>query len=309
MHIIDNKFEEVLDKKTYIALGSFDGLHLGHMSLIQKCIQLSKQHNGNSMVYTFKDHPLTVVNPNNVPKLLMDNASKREILQDVGIDILCLVEFNRKVMQTTAENFVIELLTKYNMGGVVVGFNYRFGHKNQGDVSLLQELAPKYNFMVEVMNPLDFNGELISSSRIRNLVEYGDITQANKMLSRPFMLSGEVIPGKQLGRTLGYPTANIMVDERFVIPKPGVYYTKIRHNGKFYLGMTNVGYNPTVESTTKINVETYILNFDKDIYGDEIQVFFIERIRDEVKFSSIEGLVSQMKKDFEYVKDKKIEEI
>lgn len=309
MQIIDNTFEGVLDKKTYIALGSFDGLHLGHMSLIQKCIQLAKQHNGSSMVYTFKNHPLTVVNPNIAPKLLMDNSTKREILQGVGIDILCLVEFSREVMQTSAEDFVLELLTKYNMGGVVVGFNYRFGHKNQGDVSLLQELAKKYNFKVEIMNPLDFNGELISSSRIRNLVENGDITQANQMLSKPFMLSGEVISGKKLGRTLGYPTANIMVDERFIIPRSGVYYTQIRHNGKWYIGMTNVGYNPTVESTTKINVETYILNFDIDIYGDEIQVFFIERIRDEVKFSSIEELVNQMKKDFDYVKDKKIEEI
>jgi riboflavin kinase/FMN adenylyltransferase len=309
MQIIDNNFEGILNKKTYIALGSFDGLHLGHMSLIEKCIQLSEQHNGKSMVYTFRNHPLTVVNPNIAPKLLMDNQSKTEILREVGIDILCLIDFNKEVMQMTAENFVQELLTKYNMGGVVVGFNYRFGHRNQGNVSLLLELGHKYDFKVEVMNPLDFQSELISSSRIRNLVENGDVIQANKMLFKPLMISGEVISGKKLGRTLGYPTANIMVDERFIIPSPGVYYTKVKHKNRTYIGMTNVGYNPTVESTTKINIETYILNFDKDIYGDSIQVYFIERIRDEVKFSSLEELVNQMKKDFHYVKGKKIEEI
>ena len=309
MQIIDNNFFENLEKRTYIALGSFDGLHLGHMTLIKKCIQLANESNGNSMVYTFKNHPLTVVNPNITPKLIMNNDNKINILRSVGVEILCLVEFNKQIMQTTAEEFVLELLNRYNMGGVVVGFNYRFGHKNKGNVELLKELGTKYNFKVEVINPLDFEQELISSSRIRELIENGEIVEANKMLYKPFVLSGSVISGKKLGRTLGYPTANMLVDEKFIIPSSGVYYTNVKHNDDIYIGMTNVGYNPTIECTNNINVETYILDFDKDIYGDNIDVYFLERIRDEVKFSSLRELIEQMKKDFNYVKGKKIEEI
>ena len=309
MQIIDNNFYEILENKTYIALGSFDGLHLGHMTLIKKCIELAEENHGSSMVYTFKNHPLTVVNPNIAPKLIMTNDNKINILCGVGVEILCLVEFNKQMMQTSAEEFIIELINKYNMGGVVVGFNYRFGHKNQGNVELLKELGEKYNFKVEVINPLDFDQELISSSRIRALIESGDIAEANKMLYKPFMLSGKVISGKKLGRTLGYPTANMLVDEKFIIPSPGVYYTNVKYNDDFYLGMTNVGYNPTVECTQNINVETYILDFNKDIYDDNIDVYFLERIRDEKKFSSLEELIEQMKKDFNYVKGKKIEEI
>lgn len=309
MQVIDSSFNQILNKKTYIALGSFDGLHLGHMTLIKKCMKLSEENNGSSMVYTFKNHPLTVVNPNIAPKLLMSNERKMEILESVGIDILCLTEFNKDVMVMKAEEFILELIQKYNMGGVVVGFNYRFGHKNQGNVELLKELSMKYNFIVETINPLDFEEELISSSRIRALIESGNIAEANKMLFKPFMLCGKVVSGKKLGRTLGYPTANMAVDEKFAIPSPGVYYTNIKHGDEVYIGMTNVGYNPTVECTTKINVETYILNFDKDIYGDDIQVHFIERIRDEVKFSSLKELIDQMKQDFNYVKGKIIEEI
>lgn len=307
MEIINDKFDGELKGKTYIALGSFDGLHLGHMCLIDRCMELSREFGVNSMIYTFKNHPLSVVNPEAAPKLLMDNFTKQELLKDIGIDILCLTEFNENIMHMDGEAFVKQLLSKFNMAGVVVGFNYRFGYKNHGNVELLLDLGKKYGFSVFVINPMDYDAELISSSRIRKLIEDGMIAEANHMMFKPFRLRGSVITGKQLGRKLGYPTANISVDERFVIPKPGVYYSNVRYNGEYYLGMTNVGYNPTVESTNKINIETYILGFDKFIYSEELDIFFIERIRDEIKFSSLEELITQMKKDYNYVKGKKIE--
>lgn len=307
MEIINDNFDGELKEKTYIALGSFDGLHLGHMCLIDRCMELSREFGVNSMIYTFKNHPLSVVNPEAAPKLLMDNFTKQELLKDIGIDILCLTEFNENIMHMDGEAFVKQLLSKFNMAGVVVGFNYRFGYKNHGNVELLLDLGKKYGFSVFVINPMDYDAELISSSRIRKLIEDGMIAEANHMMFKPFRLRGSVITGKQLGRKLGYPTANISVDERFVIPKPGVYYSNVRYNGEYYLGMTNVGYNPTVESTNKINIETYILGFDKFIYSEELDIFFIERIRDEIKFSSLEELITQMKKDYNYVKGKKIE--
>jgi len=309
MQVVDNNCLCSLSKKTYIALGSFDGLHLGHMRLIKECINLAKKNNGLSMVFTFKNHPLTVINPDKAPKLLMDNDNKASILRSVGIDILSLVDFNRELMETSAEDFIENLVNNFNLGGVVVGFNYRFGHKNQGDVNLLRELSIKYNFTVKIMDPLESNEQLISSSRIRTLISEGNIIEANKMLFKSFVISGRVIPGKQLGRTLGYPTANIDIDEKFIIPNAGVYYTVVRYKDKLYKGMTNVGHNPTVALTNKINVETYILNFDKEIYDEYISIYFIERIRNEEKFDSVKSLIEQMNKDYYYVKSKNIEEI
>ncbi|MDP4087805.1 MAG: bifunctional riboflavin kinase/FAD synthetase [Bacillota bacterium] len=307
MQIIDNKFDDRLNAKTFIALGSFDGLHLGHMCLIDRCMELAKQMKGLSMVYTFRNHPLTIINPEAAPKLILDNLTKMEMLESIGIDILCLVDFNEEVRHMSAEDFITHLLSKYNMGGVVVGFNYRFGYRNQGNVELLQKLSKKHGFSVTVINPLEYDMELVSSSRIRKLAEDGKISEANRMLFKPFRLRGKVITGKQLGRKLGYPTANILVDDKFVIPKPGVYYSNVRYRGSVYLGMTNIGYNPTVECTNRINIETYIFDFNEVIYGEELEVFFIERIRDEIKFSSLEELIGQMKKDDNYVKGKKIE--
>lgn len=307
MQIIGNNFDGTFNKKTYIALGSFDGLHIGHMCLIEKCKELSNMHSGLSMVYTFENHPLTIVNPNIAPKLLMDNTTKIQLLQSIGIDILCLVDFNEDIMKMNAEAFVKHLLSNYNMGGVVVGFNYRFGYKNQGTVDLLLDLGKRYGFSVSVINPMDFETELVSSSRIRKLIEDGMVAEANQMLFTPFKLKGKVVQGKQLGRKLGYPTANILVEENFVIPKPGVYYSNVRYNDNVYQGMTNVGYNPTVECTNKINIETYILDFNKYIYGDALEIFFMERIRDEIRFSSLDELIAQMKKDYNYVKGKNVE--
>lgn len=309
MQIFDNNYVSSLSKKTFIALGSFDGLHLGHMSLIKECINLAKLNNGLSMVYTFKNHPLTIINPDKAPKLIMDNDNKASILRSIGVDILTLIDFNKKFMETPAEEFIKGLVHDFNLGGVVVGFNYRFGHKNQGDVNLLKELSVKYNFILKIMDPLESKEELISSSRIRALIEEGNVIEANKMLYKPFMISGKVIPGKQLGKTLGYPTANIDIDKRFMIPKAGVYFTLVRYKDKIYKGMTNVGYNPTVVETNEINIETYILNFDKEIYDDYISVYFMERIRDEEKFQSLQALIEQMNKDYSYVKSKNIEEI
>lgn len=309
MQIFDNNNISSLNKKTYIALGSFDGLHLGHIRLIKECISLAKENNGLSMVFTFKNHPLTIINPEKAPKLLMDNENKASILRSIGVDILTLVDFNKEFMETPAEDFIVKLVNNFNLGGVVVGFNYRFGHKNQGDVNLLKKLSVKYNFIVKIMDPLEAKEELISSSRIRALIENGNITEANQVLYKPFMISGKVIHGKQLGRTLGYPTANIDTDKRFIIPKSGVYYTLVRYNNDIYKGMTNIGYNPTIELSNKINIETYILNFDKEIYNDYITLYFIERIRDEEKFHSLEALIDQMNRDYSYVKSKNIEEI
>lgn len=306
MEIINNS--NILSEKTYIALGSFDGLHWGHIKLINKCIEISKQNQGKSMVYTFINHPLTVVNPTSAPKLIMGNEDKIELLKEIGIDMTCLVKFDEKLMRLTPEQFILELINKYSMAGVVVGFNYRFGHRNSGDVQLLKELSEKYNFSLSVMKPENKDDELVSSSRIRKLIEDGDMVKANEMLYQTFKLNGRVVQGKKLGRKLGYPTANMEVNDKYVIPKNGVYYTVVKYKGKLFKAMTNVGLNPTVEETNNVKIETYILDFEQDIYDEYIDLYFLERIRDEIKFSNIDELTKQMKNDYSYVNNRNIVE-
>ena len=174
------------------------------------------------------------------------------------------------------------LVFKYNVKGFVVGFNYKFGYKNLGNVELLKKLQNEYGYELYVMEPCTYKDEVISSTRIRKSLEDGDVLDASKMLSLPYTLSGEVIHGKKLGRTIGFPTANLKYNENFILPKVGVYYTNIKVNNNIYKGITSVGNNPTVEGKT-LTIETYILDFDKDIYGEKIDISFIKKIRDDKK--------------------------
>lgn len=299
MIIYEDNFEETIDDKTYIALGSFDGLHMGHLSLINKTIELAKENNIKSMVFTFKNHPLTVINSDIAPKLIISNDEKTKLLKDLGIDILNYAEFNDKFMKINPEDFICNLLKHYNAKGFVVGFNYRFGYKNLGDVDLLQNLSEKYNFHIYIVKPVKVNGEVISSSKIRHLISEGDISKANYFLTRTFMLEGKVIKGKQLGRKINFPTINLDYDKNIVLPKGGVYFTSIEYNNEKFKGITNIGYNPTVKDK-KLSIETYILNFDKEIYNEKVKVFFHKRIRDEKRFESIEKLAEQLSKDKEF---------
>jgi riboflavin kinase / FMN adenylyltransferase len=304
MKVIDKKSDFKLNSNTYIALGSFDGLHKGHISLIEKTRNLAQKNNALSMVYTFKNHPLTVVNKKAVPKLLMDNDTKLDVLNKLNIDIVCMVEFDEKLMKMLPDAFIYSLVMNYNMAGVVVGFNYRFGHKNAGNSEYLKCLGEKNNFEVYVMDALKINNEVASSSSIRNLIFEGMIEKANTMLFQPFAIKGKVIAGKRLGRTLGFPTANIEPQKGIIYPKCGVYYTNVEINKSLYKSITNVGFNPTVNGNN-LSIETYILNFDKDIYNEEIKVVFINRIRDEIKFQSIDELKNALICDRIYAENQK----
>ena len=299
MLIFEDNFNIKLSEQTYIALGSFDGLHLGHMSLINKTLELAKSNNAKSMVFTFKNHPLTIINEEIAPKLIISNHIKSSLLENIGIDILNYAEFNIEFMKISPEDFICNMLDHYNANGFIVGFNYRFGYKNLGDVELLYKLSKKLNFEVHVVDPIKINGEIISSSKIRHLVSEGDITKANYFLTRPFMLEGKVITGKQLGRKIQFPTINLDYDKKFILPRGGVYYTVVEYDNKQYKGITNIGYNPTVKDK-KLSVETHILDFKKDIYDEFVKVYFYKRIRDEKKFDTLEYLVEQLKKDKEY---------
>lgn len=283
---MNEKLNRFLEEGTYsyVALGSFDGLHSGHLSLVNKIIELANENKGKSIVYTFKNHPRTLIKGATPPKLLMDNESKEEILEALGVDLIYFEEFNEEYMKLTPEGFIKYLCEKFKVKGIVVGFNYRFGYKNVGNIEMLKELSTKYGYELYVMEPCNYEDEVISSTRIRNELLSGNVDKAMKMLNRPYCIKGKVVHGKKLGRAIGFPTANLDYSKEALIPKKGVYYTNVQWQGKIYKGITSVGNNPTVNGD-KLTIETYILDFNNDLYGHNIKVYFIKKIRDEKKFN------------------------
>ena len=296
MLIYDNKALDEESKNNYIALGSFDGLHLGHLSLVRKVKSLAEENGGRSIVFTFKNHPRTFININNKVELIMTNEEKINVLQKEGIDILAFKDFDEKMMTMMPDEFINWLCKTYNVKGIVVGFNFKFGYKNLGDVQLLKKFEEEYRYKLYVMEPCKIEDEIISSTTIRKELADGNVRKAFNMLSRPYILSGKVIDGKKLGRTIGFPTSNLAIKKQKVIPKKVVYYTNVKINEKIFKGITSVGNNPTVNGQ-ELTVETYILDFSNDIYGKEVNIYFIDRIRDEIKFNNINELIEQLKRD------------
>lgn len=296
MLVLEDAILKKENRKNFVALGSFDGLHKGHLSLIRKIKQLAEEGKGQSIVYTFKNHPRKFINTNSTLNLLMTNEEKISILEEEGIDILAFKKFDKETMEMSPEEFIKNICENFNIKGIVVGFNFKFGYKNLGDIELLKKIEEEYGYKLYVMEPCKIQDEIISSTVIRKELIEGNVRKAFNMLSRPYMLSGKVIDGKKLGRTIGFPTANLEINKEKVIPKKGVYYTNVKINEKFFKGITSVGNNPTVNGQ-ELTVETYILDFSNDIYGKEINIYFIDRIRDEIKFNNINELIEQLKKD------------
>lgn len=305
MIVVDFNEKLFLDKGSYIALGNFDGIHLGHQALLNSVKILARKNNCNSMVFSFKNHPLSIIAKDKAPKLLMDNSTKCYVLEGMGIDIVCLAKFDEEFMKIEPEVFISLLVKKYNVKGIVVGFNYKFGYKNRGNISLLKELSKIYNFELTVIESQKSDENLISSTYIRNVIELGDVALACRLLGRPFSIKGIVIDGRKIGRTIGFPTANLRLKENYVLPKTGVYYTNVVYDNTVYKGITSVGFNPTVDGK-ELTIETYILDFNKNIYNDELNLAFIERIRNEEKFNNIDELIAQLQKDLNYAKKQPI---
>lgn len=310
MKIIRDNFTKLMNVPTVIVLGSFDGIHVGHRALIDGAKELAetikKTLNTEEikiMVCTFKNHPLAVINKEICPKLIMGNKEKAELFERLGVDILNFMEFDREFMEISPADFIKNLREYYNAHGIVVGFNYRFGFKNLGDVELLEKSSVDFGYKLKVMEPVTVDGEVASSSVIRHNLQEGNIERANFLLKRPYMLKGTVIAGKQLGRTIDFPTVNLNYNKKYLVPKGGVYGTIVEYKKSFYRGITNIGFNPTVDGK-KLSIETHILNFNENIYKKDIKIYFLEKIRDEKKFSSFEGLKEQLIKDKAYVANK-----
>lgn len=282
-----------LEKRPYIALGNFDGIHIGHRELINEACSLAKDNKGSSMIYTFKEHPLKLINKDCAPPLLMDNERRIEVFESLGIDTVKFKEFDEDLMKMDPEEFIKNLSYRYKPLGIVAGFNFRFGYKNSGDINLIKKLQNKYKYKSYVINAVKIGDNIVSSSLIRNFIKDGNLNLANKFLGSNFSIYGKVIHGKEIGRELNFPTVNLDSSD-YIIPGSGVYYTNVLYKSVLYKGITNVGFNPTISESNPISVETHILDFDKDVYDDYIRIFFVKKTRDEIRFNSLQQLKNQL---------------
>lgn len=285
-------------KKTVVALGGFDGLHKAHRELIEKTKEYAKEHNLASGVLLFDKLPAEVFLKN--AKRIMKFSDKKALLDDV--DFLYVQEFSPEFMSMTDEEFARFLVEKLNVKAVCAGFNYRFGKDAKGDILSLEQYGKKYGFEVLKMQEYKICGITVSSTKIREFIEAGDMIKAKEFLGREFFMTGKVLGGYHLGRTFGFPTVNLEYDKNSVLPKNGVYSGAVEVDGKVYRAVINVGKRPTFQRDD-ITIESFLLDFSGDLYDKEIKVSFFEFIREEKKFSNAKSLAEQIKKDIERVKE------
>ena len=284
-----------------VTTGTFDGVHLGHQKIISRLKEIAKTENGETVLLTFYPHPRMVLFPDdNELKMLNTQQEKIALLEQYGIDHLIIYPFTKEFSRLTSVEFVRNILVNtIQTKRLVIGYNHHFGRNREGSFEHLKEYGPLYGFDVEEIPAKDIDSIEISSTKIRNALLSGDVKTANNYLGHNFSITGKVVGGKKLGRTLGYPTANIDINDKYkIIPADGVYAVNVIHDGKIFEGMLNIGNNPTVEGKGR-SIEVNIFNFDKEIYGDDATIIFIERLRDEVKFNGLEQLKEQLAKDKE----------
>ncbi len=281
---------------TAIALGNFDGLHKGHMKLLSYMMDVAQDNGLHSVAYTFDKHPVNAIKGENTLKLIADNEYKEELLATCNLDTLFFEKFEN-VRDMEPEDFVRDILVgKLNMKVCVVGQHNHYGKDSKGDVKLLRELGQQYGFLVLMIKPLYVGDVICSSTKIRALIEEGDVEKAAELLDRPFKIKSTVVEDKKLGRTLGYPTANMIPAAGQLIPKFGVYGTTTYIDGVAYKSITNVGDSPTV-GDGKVRIETYIIGFDGDVYNETLEVEFLFKIRDAKAFADMDELKAQLAED------------
>ena len=283
-----------------IALGMFDGVHLGHRTLLQCAVETAKECHAHSVAYTFSNHPRSVFAQ--APKLLSTETERRDCIKKLGLDCVQMEVFDKETAMLSPEAFVERLQEQYEVRALVIGFNYTFGQGGKGTPETLRALGKMHSFDVHVLAPVLFKGDTVSSTRIRQLVTTGDLADATIMLTEPYALTGTVVRNRRIGTTLGFPTANIQPPTEKALPATGIYVTSVLYDGRCYEAVTNVGTNPTVNGAS-LTVETHIMDYEGDLYGKALTVRFHERLREEIRFESKEALVQQIVRDVASARD------
>ena len=283
-----------------VTIGTFDGVHLGHQAVFKQMVDKARQIGGETVVITLFPHPRIVISPNdNRLRLITSQEDKIEHLRRSNIDNLIIINFTKEFSHTSSEDFIKDYVVRYIQPAIlVIGYDHHFGSNRSGDFDTLSKLGMEFHFAVEKINEQDIEDITISSTKIRSALQQGDIKLANKLLGYSYSTSGIVTHGDSIGRTLGFPTANISIKPEYqLIEKTGVYATIAKVDGKDYPSMTYIGRRPTISNGLPTSTETYIMDFDGDLYGKEIRVTFVDRVRDEMTFDNLERLKSQIQED------------
>ncbi len=307
MQFIDNLDQIPHDKKSFLTIGTFDGVHLGHQTIINQLVSECRLQDSRSIVMTFEPHPQTVINPKRMPdiQILTTISEKREIFESLGVDLLIAAPFNETMASLSAEEFVQQILiNKIGFSKMFIGHDHVFGRNRSGNHQTLQTMAPHYHFEIEKIEAYKSHRVLINSTLIRKLLYEGKLEQATQYMGRPYQITGTVKKGDGRGRRLGIPTANLAPSHPSkLIPMSGVYGTIVRINGEVLKGVTNIGHRPTFYGyKTRSVIETHILDFDRDIYEQTIHLQFVTRIRDEKHFNSSEELKTAIAQDIAFYK-------
>ncbi|NBC57076.1 MAG: bifunctional riboflavin kinase/FAD synthetase [Bacteroidetes bacterium] len=292
-------------RQTVVTIGTFDGVHLGHRKIINRLNEVAKSKKLDSALLTFFPHPRMVLQQKQDLKLINTIDERINLLSQTGLDHLVIEPFTKTFSRLKAQEYVKQYLVDYlNAAVVIVGYDHRFGRNRTANIEDLKRFAKTYNFEVEEISKQDIDDVAISSTKIRSAITEGQIHLANTYLSKPFVLTGKVVKGKQLGKSLGYPTANLQVKEDYkIIPKEGVYVVSAYIDSALHFGMMNIGHNPTIANNNRKSVETYFFDFSGNLYDKTIQIQLLKRLRNERKFDSLEALKSAMQKDEKYSKD------
>lgn len=285
-------------KKTIVTLGTFDGVHIGHSAILDKICKVAQQENLESVILTFFPHPRLIVSDNYDIKLLNTIDEKSVLLEKKGIQNFIIHPFDKTFSELSPREFVTQVLVeKLNIQKIIIGHDHKFGKDRAADFNDLINFGKEFGFEVEEISAQQINEVSVSSTKIRNSLLEGNVSLANDYLGYPYVLTGNVVKGNQLGRTIGFPTANVEIPEEYkLIPKNGVYVVTVTIENKIVFGMMNIGIKPTL-GENKLTIEVHLLNFDKDIYNQKIQVNILKRLRDEQKFESFESLKEQLEID------------
>ncbi len=291
-------------QNTTVAIGSFDGVHLGHQALIRRAKEDANLNNRPLVVFTFDRHPAELLRPATAPEHITTANQRAELIESLGVDNLVVARFDRQLAEMDRDRFLEQVLkTTLSASAIVEGRDFCFGRDRTGDLEYLKANQNRLSYVVEALYPVEVDGVPVSSSRIRERISAGDMAVAEKLLGHPFLFVGEVIKGQQLGRTLGYPTANLSGCERQIVPGDGIYAALVRLNdGRIFGGACSIGSRPTVEGAGR-SIEVYLFEFSGDLYGQLLEVRFVEKLRDEVKFESLVALKLQIDADVEMARN------
>jgi riboflavin kinase / FMN adenylyltransferase len=284
-------------KQPVLALGNFDGVHRGHRKILDRLNRVATERAVTSVVMTFDPHPPRIVRPDKAPPLLMTKAQKLEAIAAAGVQGAAIVRFTSDLSRWEPDTFVRVVLVDWlRVSEVWVGANFLFGHDRAGNFSLLRALGGRYGFKAEKIDPVRYKDFVVSSTRIRRLISEARVDEAGALLGHQYYIDGKVVPGDHRGRTIGFPTANVCSDNE-LLPPNGVYATTVTLAGVVLPSVTNIGVRPTVDQSGRVSVETHIFNFDRDLYGTSVRVGFVQRLRDERAFESVDALQAQIATD------------